>query len=241
MTLKFNPLSKKGLDYFLHQGIASYRFTGFKELAELTDPGAGNFYINYDFGGIGDMYAVVSLTDSHGYWMTWNWMMVYEGMAWYDIFLQMHGKTNSDQYMTFIIIPDEEWIDITEGEGEDEVSVALAIPIWEILFPLIEDGDDVVVDEFPENDEVLFSVDFSWNQDCLGSMASQDSDGVSITGGDISGVNMWGGDGKTWTLPYKIDTGDPVSVSQGKIYDNRFDKLIRIYLDEAWRTLLDYN
>jgi hypothetical protein len=238
MTLKFNPFTKK-LDYFLHQGIASYKFTGWKELADMTNPGDGNFYFNYYDG----MYAVMSLTNSHGHYMGENLMMIYFALEYYDCILYYHGKTNSDQYIGSIIIPDEDWIEITEGEGDDEIVVAYAVPIWPVFFPMMYDAeeDEYVIDEFPENDEVLMSIDLAFNQDYLGGMAGQDPDSVYIYGGDISSVNLYGGEDKKWTLPRKTTTGDPSSPIENQIYVNTFDKLVRIYLDSTWRTLLDYS
>lgn len=190
MTYKFNPFTNK-LDYFLHQAIASYKFTGWTELGaeSLVDPGAGNFY--FDFYDL--PYAVMSLTDINGYDMDYNYEMMYFGMEYYDFFLNFHGKTNSNQYFTMMIIPDEEWITITEGEGEEEVAVAYAIPIWPVLFPMTYDAeeDEFVVDEFPENDQVLFSADFAFNPDYLGSMGRQDYDSVDISGGIISNTKIY--------------------------------------------------
>ena len=198
MTLKFNPLSRNGLDYFLHQGIASYKFTGWKELELMTDPGAGNFYYNFnDFG----IYAVMSITDIHGYFMIWNLEELYWSTEYYDVWLYMHGKSNSDQYLGCIIIPDEEWTEILD-EAEENL-VALAIPIWFVFFPAIydEEEDELWIDEFPENDEILISFDLSFNPELVwnyvGSLGMQDYDDVYITGG---------------TIGAKIDTAEDVIV-----------------------------
>jgi hypothetical protein len=235
MTHKFNPFTNK-LDYFLHQGIASYKFTGWKDLGvgAFTDPGVGNFYFDYH-----DLpYAVMSLTDANGYDMVWNFMQMNWGMDYYDLWLYFYSKQNSNQYFGCIVIPDEEWIAV---ENEEEETIAYAIPVWPVFFPINYDPieDEWIIDEFPENDEILISIDFAFNPDYLGTMGTQDYDAVGITGGTISGANITP---NILNLPVKETTGDPENpYGEPMIYINSYDELVRVYAGGAWRTILDFS
>lgn len=235
MTLKFNPLSGE-LDYFLHQGMASYKFTGWTELEELVDPGVGNVYFNMDAFGFG--YAVVSTTDNHGYDMAYNLEMMFFALSYYDCFLYFHGKTNSDRFIGFIVIPDEAWIDVVD---EEENLLAWGVPIWPVFFSMTYDAelDEFTIEEFPDNSEVLMHIDLAFNPDYFGTMADQDYDSVGISGGSISGTNLYSP--PILELPVKVDTGDPEFPNNGRIYVNAFDKKVRLYINDAWETVFDFS
>jgi hypothetical protein len=216
----------------VHNGIASYTFAGWTE-GEPVNPGAGCMSLNED------MLIVLNVTDKNGNYMEYNLEMIAMGMDYYNFWLFLHSKRDPKIWVALILY---DYDVITEGEGDDEHIVAWVFEIWPVFFSSVwDEGEgDLVPTEFIGGEEILLSLQISVNLEQFGDMAFQDPGGVYIWGGDIGGVNLWGGEDKRWTLPYKTTTGDPIGAEE-RIYVNRFDKLVRIYLDGAWRTLLDFS
>ena len=119
MALKFNPFTSK-LDYFLHNGVASYKFLGWRELADPTDPGIGCMYLNEP-----DMYThqlIISSTDKYGNdvgYLLYDLAMFSEI---YHVWLFFHSKRNPTIWNALLLY------DFAPIEIDDEV-VAFAIDL----------------------------------------------------------------------------------------------------------------
>jgi len=237
MALKLNPTTGK-LDYHSHAGVLSYTFGGWTaENPPVTDPGVGKFVLNDD--GV-DYQLVINITDKNGRDLLFLLMMLFF-LGWdfiYDIWFWFHSKRDPKLYYgLWMFLEDIEAIE--DGEGN---LLAFIIPMALMFSSVTYDpeSDEFTMLEIPVNDEVLLSMDFAFNPEYYGSMAEQDSDDVYISGGNIGAVNLWGGCEDIWTLPAKETTGDPTEYDR-RIYVNTYDKLVRIYLDGSWRTLLDFS
>ncbi|RPI56282.1 MAG: hypothetical protein EHM49_00705 [Deltaproteobacteria bacterium] len=237
---KFNPFTKN-FDLYApaRTGIASYKFLGWTaETPPVTDPGTGNFVLNDDGS---DYQLVINITDKNGRDLLFVLMMLFF-LGWdyvYDIWFWMHSKTNPTLYYGL-------WMsleDIEAIEDGEENLLAFIIPMYPMFVSMTYDPalDEWTALDIPVNDEVVLSMDFAFNPDYIGSMGEQDSDAVSIYGGSISGISLWGGENDIFTLPYKSTTGDPEYGYNRQIYVNDVDKLVRVYLDGTWRTLLDFS
>jgi hypothetical protein len=166
MAYKFNIFTKK-LDYYSHAGILSYTFLGVTEVADPVDPGIGNFVLNDD--GV-DYQLVISTTDKNGRDL--------------GFVLMIHSKRDPTLYYGLWMMIE----DIDTIEDEDENVLAWILPMYPFFASTTYDpeSDEYTWFDIPVNDEVVLSMDFAFNPDYIGSMGTQDSDDVSITGGTIS-------------------------------------------------------
>ncbi len=212
MGLKFNPLSGK-LDYYVHGGILSYTSLGLTaENPPVTDPGAGNFVLNDD--GV-DYQLVISTTDKKGRDLGFVLMMLWMiGWDWvYDIWFWVHSKRDPTLHYGMWMFLDE----IDTIEDEDDNILAWIIPMYPIFASTTYDAeeDDYTLLSIPVNDEVILSMDFAFNPDYIGTMGTQDSDAVSISGGTISTpVDIYRAEGAPvvnpgWTTSSTINMNAP--------------------------------
>ena len=212
MAYKFNPFSQK-LDYYSHAGILSYKFLGWTaEAPAVTDPGIGNFVFN-DSGLSYEL--VINTTDKNGRDLGFVLMMLFMiGFGdIYDVWFWIHSKRDPKLYYGLWMFVDE--IDTIE-DGEGNV-LAWIIPMYPFFLSTTYDAelDDYTFFDIPVNDEVLLSMDFAFNPDYIGTMGTQDSDAVSISGGTISTpVNIYRAEGTPvvdpgWTSSSTIDMNAP--------------------------------
>ena len=212
MALKFNPFTKN-LDYHTHAGILSYTYLGLTaENPPVTDPGAGKFVFNDDGA---DYQLIISTTDKNGRDLGYVLMMLFMlGFGEiYDVWFWLHSKRDPKLYYGLRILIDD--IDaIEDGEGNVLAWILTMVPFF-ISTTYDEELDDYVYLDIPVNDEVLLSMDFAFNPDYIGTMGTQDSDEVSITGGTISmPVNIHRPDGTPavnpgWTTSSTVNMNAP--------------------------------
>jgi len=232
MALKVNPLTKK-FDYFLHHAIASYKFAGWVT-GEPANPGEGCMSFHEDLA------VIFNVIDKDGHYMGYNFETLGFASDYYNFWFLIHSKRDPKVWMDLIAFGYEE---ITEGEGEEEHTVAVSFEIFPVFFSARydEEEEEIIVEEFTEGEELMVFIHPTINMEAFGDMAYQSPGNVYIYGGDIGGVNLYGGTSTVWTLPHKTTTGDPSSPVERQIYVNDVDKLVRAYLDGAWRTLLDFS
>lgn len=183
MGFKFNPFTKN-LDYYSSNGgILSYTFLGLTSLGDPVDPGAGNCVLNDD--GF-DYQLVISATDKNGRDLGFTLMMMFM-VGWgeiYDIWFWLYSKRDPTLYFgMWMILEDLDTIEDEEGNV-----LAWIIPTYPFFISTTYDAeeDDYTFLDIPAGDEVLLSMDFAFNPDYIGTMGTQDSDDVSISGGTIS-------------------------------------------------------
>jgi len=211
MAYKFNPFTKN-LDFHTHAGVLSYTFAGWtEESPPVTAPGTGKFTLNVS--GLG-YELVISTTDKNGRDLGYV-LMILLLIGWteiYDIWFWFHSKRDPKLYYGLWMMPDD--LDTIDVDG---VTVAWIIPMVPFFVSMTYDPveDDYTDFDIPVGDEVLLSMDFGFNPDYIGTMGTQDSDAVSITGGTISiPVNIHRPDGTPvadpgWASSSTIDMTAP--------------------------------
>ena len=202
MAYKFNPFTNK-LDYHTHAGILSYKFIGWTaESPPVTDPGVGNFSLN-DTGISYEL--VINTTDKRGRDLGYTLLMLLAlgFTAVYDVWFWLHSKRDPSLYYgLWATVEDMDSID--DGEGN---VLAWIVPIVPVLVSMTYDAEtDVYTSyEIPDNDEVLLSMDFTFNPDYIGTLGTQDSNTIAVTGGSISGTNLYD------TNSYQVGTDTPTA------------------------------
>lgn len=221
-----------------HGGIASYTYVG--NLGDaIVDPGVGNCGITSEGDDFFGMQLVISVTDKNGMDVAWPIeMMFFEFglLEYHNVFIYIHSKSDPKCYMGFYVF------DIDAITDDDDDLVGIVFNVYPAMMSVTYDAetDEYTSVAIPNNDEVIMSWDFAFNPEYIGTMGTQDSDSVGISGGTISGTNLYSP--PILELPVKEDTGDPAWPNIGRIYINSFDKLVRIYVaDDDWRTLLDFS
>ena len=232
MALKINPITGK-LDYFLHHGIASYNFLGWKDLADPTAPAVGGMYFN-----VPDMYTyqlILNPTDKYGNdvgYLLYDLAMYFEI---YHVWFFIHSKRNPTVW-TARLLDDFDAIIV------DDEPVAYAIDIYPFYLNSMKYNEEEAESEpteFVTNEEVLISLEFAFNPGYIGTIGTQDYNAVSISGGSISTTSIYSP--SLLELPVKVDTGDPAGTpNNGRIYINAYDKKVRLYIGDVWKTIFDF-
>jgi hypothetical protein len=226
-----------------HPGIASYTFVGFTENDPITDPGTGNATFNATGEDLGDGFQLVlNRTDKNGNDIGYL-VEVIDMLGILDIYhlwIWVHSKNDPACWYGLYAY---EINNITEGEGEEAVTVGYAFSMLPFFASMTYDAEtgEYTGRNIQDNDEVQISIDFAFNPDYIGTMGTQDRGAVSISGGTISGETNIYATNSRLGLPVKNTTGDPATPEEGEIYINTFDKKVRVYADDAWITLLDFS
>ena len=226
---KFNPITSK-LDHVenFNQGMGVWEFSGWTDDAADADPGTGKAIFDDTDG---DYTLLISYTDKNGYDFYMNFFSLYlAGASYYDFFINLRSKSNPTKWIKLFVL----------DVADPGVPLRWKISVGVMAITTYEEDGAYPTVEFDAGEDITLSIDLAFNPDYIGTLGTQDSDDVSITGGSIGSVTAAFTNGKL-LLPVKETTGDPASPIIGQIYWNTNDKLIRGYDGVAWHTIFDHS